>query len=373
MSDHLLLKRRLQILDLAAHSPKGFETITEKVLAAEGYKVITRAGRGADGGVDLTLRAPDGRTVLVQCKNWLTFTVDVRKLRELDGIVHRRHAQAGFLVTSGTFSKSARDYARTTQNERPLTLIDGQAFLKRWKRAQRLERGRRQRTIDRVLKVLYWIDAHLPFGRAVEWTETQLQHRPAWLPFAIGAIGGLVLYAATHLAWPAVELTAIIWLAGASTHGWRLWQRRLLAGINDLADIRSDRMTRGRLLHLVHEALLLQGLPVRLVAPSEMNSYALEAKLGKDRVLVNVLHPRDGNRVTPSHIEEADQLRSKYGAGQATVVSTGVITEDAKRAMRERNVDVIAGAELISFLTAVAPKKKRAGPSLPKVHGPAPS
>jgi hypothetical protein len=51
---------------------KQFEFLVAEAYRRQGYQVEYSLGRGADGGVDLTLRR-DGRMSLVQCKQWKVF------------------------------------------------------------------------------------------------------------------------------------------------------------------------------------------------------------------------------------------------------------------------------------------------------------
>ena len=86
----------------------------------KGYRVTEFGGGGADGGVDLVLRK-DGEKLLVQCKRWKTKSVDVKIVRELFGVMAAEGASGGVVISSGTFTREARDFA----SGKPLELIDG--------------------------------------------------------------------------------------------------------------------------------------------------------------------------------------------------------------------------------------------------------
>ena len=77
-------------------------------------------GGGADGGVDLVL-TKGSEKFLVQCKQWKAYKVGVDVVRELYGVMAARGATGGFVVTSGTFSGDAQDFAQG----RNVKLVDG--------------------------------------------------------------------------------------------------------------------------------------------------------------------------------------------------------------------------------------------------------
>jgi HJR/Mrr/RecB family endonuclease len=96
----------------------------ELVMAAYRHSgdTVTRlsADPGPDGGVDLVVQR-GGRRILVQCKRWREWQVDVRLVREVAGIVATDGADGGVIVTCGTFSPRARHFASRAHVE----LIDG--------------------------------------------------------------------------------------------------------------------------------------------------------------------------------------------------------------------------------------------------------
>lgn len=88
-----------------------FELLVGEAFRLQGYSVFENTGRGPDGGVDLELRK-GGQTFLVQCKQWKSYTVDVKVVRELYGVIAARKAVGGFVVTSGSFTLPAKEFAR---------------------------------------------------------------------------------------------------------------------------------------------------------------------------------------------------------------------------------------------------------------------
>ncbi|WP_110946663.1 restriction endonuclease [Pseudomonas bohemica] len=103
-----------------------FELLVGEALRRRGYKVQDTGSNGPDGGIDLVARK-DGETYLVQCKQWRSVQVGVPVVRELYGAMAAEGAVGGFVVTSGTFTKQARDFA----SGRNLQLVDGNV-LKQW-------------------------------------------------------------------------------------------------------------------------------------------------------------------------------------------------------------------------------------------------
>lgn len=103
-----------------------FELLVGEALRRRGYKVQDNDGSGPDGGIDLVARK-DGETYLVQCKQWRAVRVGVPVVRELYGAMAAEGAVGGFVVTSGTFTKQAREFA----SGRNLQLVDG-AVLQQW-------------------------------------------------------------------------------------------------------------------------------------------------------------------------------------------------------------------------------------------------
>jgi restriction system protein len=103
---------------------KHFEFLVAEAYRRQGYQVEYSLGRGADGGVDLTLRR-DGRTSLVQCKQWKVFSVGAPVIREMFGLLTAERADEAIIVTSGTFTRDAQSFAEG----KPIRLVDGPQLL----------------------------------------------------------------------------------------------------------------------------------------------------------------------------------------------------------------------------------------------------
>ena len=97
-----------------------FELLVGEAFRLQGYEVTELGGAGPDGGVDLVLRKGKEK-FLVQCKQWKAFKVGVAIVRELYGVMAAKGAAGGFVVTSGSFTDEAIEFA----SGRNVTLVDG--------------------------------------------------------------------------------------------------------------------------------------------------------------------------------------------------------------------------------------------------------
>jgi restriction system protein len=103
---------------------KQFEFLVAEAYRRQGYLVEYSLGRGADGGVDLILRR-DGRTSLVQCKQWKVSSVGAPVIREIFGLLTAKKADEAVIVTSGNFTRDAQSFAEG----KPIRLVDGPQLL----------------------------------------------------------------------------------------------------------------------------------------------------------------------------------------------------------------------------------------------------
>ncbi|NJR71822.1 MAG: restriction endonuclease [Gammaproteobacteria bacterium] len=111
---------------------REFELTVGEAFRLDGFQVEQRGGAVADGGIDLVLRR-GGEKFFVQCKQWKAFKVGVDVVRELYGVMAALGATGGFVVTSGTFSRDAIDFA----NGRNIVLVDGEILFDMIKHARR--------------------------------------------------------------------------------------------------------------------------------------------------------------------------------------------------------------------------------------------
>lgn len=102
---------------------REFEEMVGAAYRRQGYTVLPTSP-GADGGIDLILTRGTER-VFVQCKHWKAWQVGAPVIRELFGLVVANQATRGIVVTSGSFSREAIEFARQTGTE----LLDGPTVL----------------------------------------------------------------------------------------------------------------------------------------------------------------------------------------------------------------------------------------------------
>jgi restriction system protein len=108
---------------ISAMSWQEFETLVGEGFRTRGFQVSERGGAGPDGGIDLALRR-DSERFLVQCKQWRAQQVGVSVVRELYGVMAAERVAGGYVVTSGTFTKDAKEFA----SGRNIELIDGKGL-----------------------------------------------------------------------------------------------------------------------------------------------------------------------------------------------------------------------------------------------------
>lgn len=98
-------------LGLEDLSWENFELLVAEIFRRKGFQVEISSGLGADGGKDLTLRR-DGEMRLVQCKLLSAGNkVSVKAMREFYGLIEAEKAKRGIFVTTGLFSRDAREFA----------------------------------------------------------------------------------------------------------------------------------------------------------------------------------------------------------------------------------------------------------------------
>ena len=114
------LDRQTSIESIRELPWKQFEDLLGEAYRRQGYSVMENSSLGADGGVDLTIRR-GGATYLVQCKQWRTYRVGVKVIREMFGLMTAHHAAGAIIVCSGSFTQEARAFAEG----KPIELVDG--------------------------------------------------------------------------------------------------------------------------------------------------------------------------------------------------------------------------------------------------------
>jgi len=105
---------------IRALSWQEFEHLVGETYRRNGYRVTELGGAGADGGIDIELRA-SGKRLVVQCKRWKNRIIGVALVRELFGAMTGEQADGAIFVTSGSFTRDAVDFAR----DKPIKLVNG--------------------------------------------------------------------------------------------------------------------------------------------------------------------------------------------------------------------------------------------------------
>lgn len=111
------------IESIRAMSWREFETLIAETYRRQGFNVEETGGGGADGGIDLILRGK-GQKAIVQCKQWRERQIGVKVVREMYGVMVAEKADRVVIVSSGTYTQEAQDFAKG----KPILLIDGKAL-----------------------------------------------------------------------------------------------------------------------------------------------------------------------------------------------------------------------------------------------------
>jgi len=121
-------RRRLDSLhdlnDIRKMPWEDFEQLLVEVYQRKGCWVTHTGNHSGDGGIDIELTNGTD-LILIQCKRWLKRNVDVKPVRELLGVVTSRKAAKGILITSGRFTRDAKNFEHRGQ----LELITGSGLL----------------------------------------------------------------------------------------------------------------------------------------------------------------------------------------------------------------------------------------------------
>jgi restriction system protein len=101
---------------------RRFEELCAAYFEALGFRADL-AGAGADGGAVINLyeEGSASTAILVQCSPWNPYRVGIKPVRGLHGAMTSGNVGEGVLVTSGKFTREARDFA----DQQRISLIDG--------------------------------------------------------------------------------------------------------------------------------------------------------------------------------------------------------------------------------------------------------
>lgn len=87
-----------------------FEKVVALTYRKLGHTVTRRGGANPDGGIDLVIEK-DGQRVAVQCKQWKTWNVGVKAVREFLGALTDAKIERGLFVTLGGYTGEAKQLA----------------------------------------------------------------------------------------------------------------------------------------------------------------------------------------------------------------------------------------------------------------------
>lgn len=110
------------VKQLLALTPTEFEKAIGKLFQSMGYNV-THSGKHGDHGVDLVVYHKNGEKWVVQCKQWKG-PVGEPVVRDVYGAMHHEEAQGAAVVTTGSFSSKAMEWALG----KPIYLYDGETL-----------------------------------------------------------------------------------------------------------------------------------------------------------------------------------------------------------------------------------------------------
>jgi len=119
-----LLETQTGLDSLRAMNWRQFEMLVGEAFRRQGYRIEETGLGGADGGIDLCL-SKNGKTTLVQCKQWRSQRVDVKVVREMYGLLAHHGADAIKIVAIGDFTADAKRFAQ----DKPIELVHGEALL----------------------------------------------------------------------------------------------------------------------------------------------------------------------------------------------------------------------------------------------------
>lgn len=115
-----LLKNTVTIQALYQLNWKELENLVKALFVKDGYRIKERGGAQADGGVDLEAYG-NKEKIIVQCKQWKSNKVGVSVVREMFGVMIHEKAQKVYIITCGSFTKDAKEFAKG----KPVYLING--------------------------------------------------------------------------------------------------------------------------------------------------------------------------------------------------------------------------------------------------------
>lgn len=116
-----LMRVRYRSGNFEGVSPDDFENIIMELFTFIGYSVV-KLGHSGDQGIDLScLDNSTGEKVIIQCKRYKG-NVGSHIIRDFYGALTHSNAAKGYIVTTGSYTKDARQWAYG----KPIELINGE-------------------------------------------------------------------------------------------------------------------------------------------------------------------------------------------------------------------------------------------------------
>ncbi len=104
---------------------REFEVLVKEVLSSLELQDVKLTSFTSDEGIDITAKERnkigDVITYGIECKNYPKGTVGRPVIQKLDSAINSKNIDKGIVVTSGVFSRAAKEYARSVR----IQLIDG--------------------------------------------------------------------------------------------------------------------------------------------------------------------------------------------------------------------------------------------------------
>ena len=122
-SSRMSLKTARTMDGLMALSPREFEKLVATLFKANGHQAQVLGG-SSDHGVDILILSSDNEKWIVQCKRY-SGSVGEPVVRDLYGAMSHEGAQRAYLVTTGSFTTQAQEWAVG----KPIVLYDGPALV----------------------------------------------------------------------------------------------------------------------------------------------------------------------------------------------------------------------------------------------------
>ena len=122
-SSRMSLKTARTMDGLMALSPREFEKLVATLFKANGHQAQVLGG-SSDHGVDILILSSDNEKWIVQCKRY-SGSVGEPVVRDLYGAMGHEGAQRAYLVTTGSFTTQAQEWAVG----KPIVLYDGPALV----------------------------------------------------------------------------------------------------------------------------------------------------------------------------------------------------------------------------------------------------